>query len=78
MHPNTILYGGLFSREKISAICHLNEFHRKNFHGMTTIIGFELLPQPYLWVIAEAAPTDFREENFHGRPKFHENFLPRK
>ena len=48
---------------------------------MTTIIGFELPPHSYLWVIAEVAPTDFRKENFRGRPKIHEickNFLPRK
>ena len=51
--------------------CYLNEFRRKKFHRVTTIIGFELLPQSYLWVIAEAVPTDFREENFLGRPKIH-------
>ena len=65
-----ILYGGLFSREKIIfANCHLNKFCRKNFHAMTTIIGFELPPQSYLWVIVEATPTDFHEENFCGRTK---------
>ena len=41
----------------------------ENFSWNDQIIGFELPLQSYLWVIAEATPTDFHEEIFVEGPK---------